>query len=315
MQRRILILIGILLIALLPASALADSHGRGDRDDDFLLRFNGPINLAHDETAGTVVSISDDVNIAGRVTEALFVIDGDARISGTVYGDVVAFGGSVELLPGARVTGDLTLFDSHLLRDRDTTVEGTIRERGPISWSGWDTFMLSAFIWVGLTLLTLAIALLFAAAGGRQLVSSARLITERPGPTLLAALLGGILIPMLALIAFLSFFGIPIGVTLLAVLMPVMLVLGYVVAGTRVGLAFAGRGQALDQIDHPYLAALGGVMLLNVIGIMPFIGGLVQFLAAVIGAGALTLLAFEAWRGGREPAPALPAQNQPLPTS
>jgi hypothetical protein len=58
-------------------------------------------------------------------------------------------------------------------------------------------------------------------------------------------------------------------------------------------------------------------MLLNLIGIVPFIGGILEFIAAVAGAGALALLAWNAWRGrGSTGAPAaIPPQEQPLPAS
>jgi cytoskeletal protein CcmA (bactofilin family) len=197
MLRRTVILVGVLLLALIPAAAMAQSQVQDDNEDDVLIRINGPLHLARGDTAGTVVAISDDVTVAGTITESLLVIDGHARISGEIDGDVVVISGEVELMDAARITGDLNLYDSELVRAGGAVVEGSVHERETFTWSAWDTFVFSAILWVALTLLTLFIALLFAAAGGRQLVTSARLITERPGPTALAALLGGVLIPVL----------------------------------------------------------------------------------------------------------------------
>jgi hypothetical protein len=75
--------------------------------------------------------------------------------------------------------------------------------------------------------------------------------------------------------------------------------LGYLVAGTRLGtLLLRLMGIAADP-DHPYLGALLGLIVLRLLALIPVAGFLFGFLAAVIGAGALAVLA---WRALRSPA-------------
>ncbi|MEZ4523821.1 MAG: polymer-forming cytoskeletal protein [Thermomicrobiales bacterium] len=297
MRRHWLFVFVVLLLALAPASVAAQDAG--ESGDDVLIRINGPIDVAAGETVDNVIVISDNVTVDGNVTESLVVVDGNATVAGTVDGDVVVISGEIELLDGALITGDLNLYDSDLVKADGSTVQGSTNDRSAITWSSWDTFAVSAFLWVSVTLLSIVTALLFAAVGGRQMVTSARFITERTGATVIAAVVGGFLIPAAAIFAFFSVFGIGVGLALLLLLMPLMAVLGYIVAGTRIGLAIVGRNRPLAEFEHPYLGAVVGVVLLHLVGLIPFFGGIIQFLAAVVGAGALTLLAWDAWRGGR----------------
>ncbi|MFW6075389.1 MAG: hypothetical protein ACOC9Y_07325, partial [Chloroflexota bacterium] len=147
--------------------------------------------------------------------------------------------------------------------------------------------------------LVLTTALVFAGIGGRQLVTGSRNLTERLPGTILTAVLVGLLIPMIAVVAFITVFGIPVGVTLLLVVLPMLGLLGYVVAGTRLGLALVARGRPLVEIEHPYLAALIGVLLLQFVGLIPFVGGAIALVAMILGTGALALVGWDALSGER----------------
>jgi hypothetical protein len=62
--------------------------------------------------------VDEDVDVAAgeTLTGGLVVVQGDARIAGTVDGDVVVVDGTLELLDGGRVTGDVRLADATLER-------------------------------------------------------------------------------------------------------------------------------------------------------------------------------------------------------
>ncbi len=317
MRYKLVAIIFVLFVALIPASAIAQVDEGQSESDDVLIRINGPIVIPEDSSVDTVISISDQVLVAGEVRDVLVIIDGTATVAGQINGDVVVISGDITLLDSARITGDLNLYDSTVERASGAVVEGSVNDRPPFTWSAWDTFVVSILFWVAMTILVLFTALLFAGAGGRQLVRSASYITERPGETILATVIGGFLIPAVAIFAFLTVFGIPVGLSLLLILMPLMALLGYIVVGTRIGLALVARNRSMSEMDHPYVAALLGVMILNIVGLIPFIGAVVQFIAAVLGAGALALLAWNAWRsGGPGRAEATTAlEDQPIPAT
>jgi hypothetical protein len=296
MSTRVLALTVALLIALLPVSALA-VDGQGEAQDDFLMRISGDLTLPAGEVAGILVGIDNVTTIDGTVENTLVLFDSTAVVRGTVSGDIIAFGGEVRLEDGARVTGDVELFDSMLTRTAGSTVVGEVSERESFTVSGWDLLVFSTLLWLSITVLVVVAALLFAAVGGRQLTEAGNLISERPLGSILAALIGGLALPFLAVLALVTVIGIPLGITILLVLMPVMLLLGHIVAGTKLGALLLHGFKRPAADDHPYLATVLGVLLLQLFFLVPFVGGLVAFVAGLLGTGALVLYALRAWRG------------------
>jgi hypothetical protein len=305
MRWRLLLISITAALALVPAVALAANP---TTDDDVLVRVNGPLNLGPNDRVGTAVVVDDNATIAGSVAHALVIVDGDATVSGTVEGDVVVVRGTLTLQPTARVAGDVTLVRSDLNRQQGATVGGDVTNR-TFDWSGWDFFLLSIYLWISLTIIIVIAGLIFAAVGGRQLTGSGNLITNQLGGTIVAAIIAGILIPILAVIAMLTILGIPLGLALLIFLIPGLWFFGYLVAGTKLGAVILRQ----QQSAHPYLAALLGLILLQVIGLIPFIGGLIDFIAGFLGTGALVLYAWNAWRGPGTAAPARVEYASPAP--
>lgn len=305
MRWRLFFLLGILVLTFVPAAALAaDNTNNGD----VLVRVNGPVNLGQNERVGTLVVVDDNATIAGTVTDAFVIVSGDATISGTVDGDVVIVDGTLTLQPSAHVTGDVNVARGNVVKESGATIDGSIVHRS-YDWSGWDFFVFSIYLWVSLTIVILIAGLIFAGVGGRQLTGSGNLITQQTGGTIAAAIIVGIALPLLAVIAMLTILGIPLGLGLLLMLGPALWFLGYLVAGTKVGAVILRREQEL----HPYLPALLGLILLQVIGLIPFVGGLISFVAGILGTGALVLYAWNAWRGPGTAAPARMEQATPAP--
>jgi hypothetical protein len=87
--------------------------------------------------------------------------------------------------------------------------------------------------------------------------------------------------------------GLPLGFAILLVLLPIMWILGYVVAGTRLGFFIDELRGARTDLEHPYLTSVIGVAILQLIGLVPWVGGFVVLLAGLFGAGAIVV---HAWR-------------------
>lgn len=73
------------------------------------------------------IEVGRDVHIGAdeRVPTTLVVIQGDVTIEGTVDGDVVLVDGSLRLLPGSRVRGEVRLAEAELVRN-DGRVDGDV---------------------------------------------------------------------------------------------------------------------------------------------------------------------------------------------
>lgn len=305
MRWRLLCPLVIIVLLLFPSVALAQDS---NADEDFLLRINGPITVGPDQEVGSVAIISDNADIAGTVTQELIVIDSTATVTGTVEGNVTVISGTLNLEPSARVSGDVNLIRSDLNRASGASVGGSV-SRSSFDVSGWDFLALSIYFWISFTIAIVIAGLIFAAVGGRQLRGAGNLIIARPGGTILAAVIVGIGIPILAIIAMLTILGIPLGLGLLFFLIPALWFFGYLVAGTELG----SRILRQEQNDHPYVAAVLGLVLLQLIGLIPFVGGIVSFIAGILGTGALVLFAWDAWRRPSTGAPARMEVGEPAP--
>ncbi len=83
--------------------------------------------LKNVDTDNIQVHVDEDVDVAAgeTVNGSLVSVGGHVKISGTVDGDVVVVSGSLELLPGSKVEGDVRLADASVDRN-DGTVSGDV---------------------------------------------------------------------------------------------------------------------------------------------------------------------------------------------
>jgi hypothetical protein len=115
--------------------------------------------------------------------------------------------------------------------------------------------------------------------------------------------------PLLAVVAFLTVIGIPLGIGILVFFLPVMGFLGYLVAGTRVGMWLLGLTKR-EPGERPYAEAGLGVFLLQLLVLVPFAGVVIALIAAALGAGALAYQVFRG-AGGRGISQETPAEHVP----
>jgi hypothetical protein len=223
---------------------------------------------------------------------------------------VIIFNGSVRLTEGARVEQDVLLYNANAVQDQGATVVGGIHNQ----WGGFRISPAFLFgLWLSITVAVLAAGLAFAAFGGRQLNAATVALTTHVGPTVLTALVIAVLFPVLAFLLMFTIIGMPLGMGLLMFVLPVLWFVGYLVFGAGIGTAlFRTFGRTI--LVHPYLPVITGLLILQLIALVPFVGGVIAFFAGLIGAGAL---GYQAWLGLRgtpterptaQPgAPALPA--------
>lgn len=297
MKTRLAAVLAVLALVLLPAAAVAAEPGSEDVTD-VLMRTNGPVHVVAGDTAHTVVVISDNATIDGTVTEQLVVIGGDATVTGTVRGSVVVVNGTLTLAGTSVVDHDARIIHGTLVREAGATVNGTVHEQG---WVVISAGFIALF-WIAITVVVVVAGLLFAAAGGKQLTGAAGLITGKPGETVLMALIIGVALPVAAVLAFVSVVGIPLGIGILFFLTPAVWFLGYLTTGAALGgTMLRAKWMAGEEGKHPYLAVTLGVLTLQIVGFVPWIGGLAVFTAGAVGAGALVYRVWQQLHGTRAP--------------
>jgi hypothetical protein len=294
----------VLILLLTSVPALAQ-----EQKDDVYVRVNGTVDLAAGESVDTLVAVNSGTRLTGTVRDTLVIVNQTATVSGDVGRDAIVANGTLVLEPTARIGGDVVLINGELSQVDGAVSGGRVVERSGAS-AGAEfrrvTAAVSLIAWLGMTLLVVIVALGWAAVGGSQLSAVAGLLGARPGLAAVAAVIFWIAVPLAAFVAFITVIGIPVGIALLVFVLPLLWVLGYVTTATRLGFFLADLRHTTPSLDHPYLEAVLGVVIFQLIGLIPIVGGIIIALAGLFGAGAIVV---HAWR--RIGPPRNPA-NRPL---
>jgi hypothetical protein len=298
-QLAIILTVAALLVPTVAYAQAASTEG-------LLLRAGGDVTVDANDVVETLIVLDGDATVRGTVDDVI-VISGNATIENAEIRNLFVTNGDATLTGSTHVREDVRVVDGSIDRGANVTVDGSVSTGGEVGFS-FALGIVSFLIYIGFSVALIVLALAIAAVAARQANEAGAAITRQTGAVALAALLFWILVPLAAIGAFITVIGIPTGLMILLMLMPAFAVLGYTVAGIRLGTWLLGaRGDQLPT-GHPYLAAAIGVAILQLVAWIPFIGFLVGTLAGLAGSGAIALLAWRALR--RTPTP-LPAEPPP----
>lgn len=271
---------------------LAGRVGHNARVAGGRIEFTAPSDVSGNLSVG-----GGEVVLKGRVGGYVMAGAGRLLIDGEVAGDVDARADEIALGPNARIGGRL-LYASRagLVRDPAAQVRGEVRRLdGPADWPPQDEPAMltgSGWLWT-LGLLVVAAVLVAALPNWSKGVS----VTWRER-FLSDLLLGFVLlvsVPAAAVLLLVTVVGIPLGLMTLAAY-PVLLLTGYVVSGVALGLWGAQRYRSgwVDRAGGRIAAAVLGMLVLCLLTRIPWLGGMVLFLALLAGLGALGFQTYRA---------------------
>jgi hypothetical protein len=295
------------LLALVPASALAQAPAASN--GGLVVRIDGDYTVAQGASVDRLVVINGDATIAGRA-KTVVVINGDARVSGEVTNHITVVRGTLDLRDTA-VVEDVLLIRSDLDRASGAVVRGDIDRQGVWVWPGLAILLGLIFIF-GSLFIAVAAALVFASFGGRQLVDAALGMTARPGQSIGYGIGVAILGPVAGALLVGTVIGIPVGLIVLLIFLPMLGLLGAVTAATWLGLLILNRGRGGERPARPIAASLLGLALLTAMLLLPAVGFLAVVLLSIWGTGALVDRAF---RGTPPPRPEQPLPEPPAATA
>ena len=283
--------IAALLSALL---ALLLAAGTASAATDHVVITGGAV-VPAGQTAGDVVVLDGTVTIAGHATGDVVSVSGPVRVTGRVDGDLIAVSDRAFLGPTARVGGDLRYGDERPVLARGATVGGKIsNEDWADAANGWGWVSLFGW-WLAVSVSTLIVGALLVWLAPGALGGAERAVRERLWATVGWGVALAIGVPLLAILALVTFVGIPFGVALLLAGIPVLLV-AYAATAWIVGRKVLG-----DRSTSPWVALLVGWGILRVLALIPVAGALVGLAATVVGLGALAVALWQA-RNTRAPA-------------
>jgi hypothetical protein len=253
-------------------------------------------------TAKTIVVVDGPVNVAGHVTGDVVALNGVVTVTGTVDGAVTTIAKRAFLLPGARVGGDLHYGDKKPRIAPGAVVGGKVTHE---NWRGIGSgieWVVRLLLWLTVTVSTLVLGLALLWFAPRA--AEAAWVTSQARTGLACAWAAGVFfgVPIVAVVAMITVFGLPLGIALLLAYLPLALV-GYVtscwVFGNIVGRR---RGWGRTRL---FLAGWGAA---RIVALIPFAGGLLWLAASAFGLGVLLLTAWYTSNPERavrrEPAPA-----------
>lgn len=257
-----------------------------------LIGFAGPIQ-ASDKS---IVKIGSDVHVEKdmRIDDAV-AVGGSVYVDGIVDGDAVAVGGTVHLGEEAVIHGDAVTIGGNIDQAEGAMIYGSTVDVSSINFESIfdDIDFAPNFGGLprGLRFIPIiglfALVLLLSAIMPMELNKVATIVKNEPLHMFLYGLLGFILIVPLAVLLAISIIGIAlIPIEMLAVF--IALLMGYIAVAIIIGKRVL---KALKNNDpNIILSALLGVLLLWLVGLIPFFGFLVKAIACVIGFGAVIIV-------------------------
>ena len=289
------------LVFLLPATAFAQdatpaasstptseiTANLSDGEDSVLLKVNGNTQVAAGDTIENAVVINGNITVAGTVENSVSVVQGDAIVTGTINGTISVVRGTLTLEAGSTVQ-DVMLIDSELTRADGATVTGTVEDRGLDFSFGRGLAVFSMLWWIGMTIVALVAAALFAWLGHRQLFGSVETLKVDFVKALITALVMWILLPLGAVLILFTLVGAPLSLIVLLVVLPILWLVGLIVVGTWLGSLIikpTNTGRAIG-------AALLGTLILSLVSLIPFVA-IVTGIASILGSGAFVYRAFK----------------------
>jgi hypothetical protein len=277
-MRRLVVALFLLCTLAPVAPALAADTSYDDR-----IVVAGPVLVDRGDEVGDVIVGDGDVVIRGEVQGDVIVASGDVTIRGNVTGDVVTGDGRATLGRRARIGGDLVYFDKKPVVSPGAKVSGKTK-KADVQFG--DTFGIVAIgFWaaVGLSMLVLGLLLLLLAPRAAEAIG--RTVKRRWAASIGVGIAACILVPVIAALACISILGIPLGVVLIFLIVP-LFAIGYVTS------AFAVGRLVLKTAAIP--AFVLGLVILRALALIPIAGGLIGLLAVVFGVGVLFMTLFRA---------------------
>lgn len=255
----------------------------------------GRLHLTSDMQIGDDARLAGrDIAVNGRIGGDLYAAAQQFRLSGEVVGTARIEADRIALAPGARIGGDL-LYTSETKPEvaDDATIVGQVRqvesqlpfaEGFPESWIWYGVLAIIGFV---VAILLLGAAVQLAMPG--LLSNAVATVQTRPWSTLGRGLVVALLVPVAIALLMASVIGMPIGMVTAAAFV-VLVAVAFVAIAYCIGLyvrqLFGGQGVPTGLGSRILWTSLG-ILILLIVGFIPFIGWAIGILAMIAGLGAV----------------------------
>ena len=207
--------------------------------------------------------------------------------SGKASGPVTIEGHNIQLDDTAQIEGDLTIRSSQeALISPNATIVGEIiktgledseffKDKEDADGQGFFLILSTSIFLLGLILILFL----------REFVEhNIKTFRTQPTKSFLWGLVVFFGIPIFVVITLITIIGLPIGVATL-LLLPFLVILGFTTTTLGVSDWLFNRTNATKKTGQRILLLLAGVIIFAILGLVPFVGGLLIFLALLFGLG------------------------------
>ncbi|MHB9149009.1 MAG: bactofilin family protein [Thermoleophilia bacterium] len=273
------------LLAVVAVLVLAIGAGTASAQTEY--RMTGDLYLGPEKTVDSLVTLNGDITVEGHVLDTVFTANGDVHVlpSGRVDGDAVSITGQVIVDEGGVVSGDRVEMGGRAAQIGDARPVAVDRDTG-FGGTGWFFWLLGG-MGLGLLLVLLAV---------NSLKSVGHEVSTRTARSALVGFLAPLGLLVLFVVLLISVIGIPVALLLIP-LVPLTAMFGLfaiaMLAGRRL-LEVAGKGELGDV-----WAMLAGVVLLNLVSLIPVVGALTWIVGGFVGFGATVARIWDHYLGRR----------------
>ena len=233
--------------------------------------------------------VGAEIDVRGRIGRSLHAAGATIRVGAQVQGDVELTGAEIEVLPSARIEGNLTYRSPRPATIHpDARIAGTVTHRRAEAprWSAWITvagWLVRIALIASLALAGVVLAAVFPGftAGAVQTLRTNAWSSLGLGFALWVAT------PVAAALLLVTVIGIPLGLALAAAY-AVALLAGILIAAAFVGALTTGSLQSARR-GRMVLSVIIGVVVLGLLTLFPVAGVLAMTIGLVWGLGALAV--------------------------
>ena len=254
------------------------------------------------DVAGHARLAGGEIIIRGPIGKTLEVAGGKISLSGIVRGNAKLWGGEINIAPTARIGGNLTYESPEkAIIHPEARIAGQVtyiqaEPLKPISW------VVVWFIAVVILISVFVTAVILFIAFPRFSTRAARTLFSNPWKSLFLGFALVFSIPAAAIFLMITVIGAPLGI-MIKLLYLIALGLAFLTTALFLGdlaALFPARGQEAP-LGRRIVFLFMAVLLLLLLGLIPYLGGLVLFAAIVFGFGALALESWRVYTGAGQP--------------
>lgn len=254
--------------------------------------------------AGSLVSAGGQINVLPAIGKGAAIAGGQITISNTINGDLLG-AGNFNLTPQAKVNGAFTYLNARQATiENGAVISGKVTHNYPPKQPQQQKSQASAAGLVGAALGFSLISLVSAFVLGLFILmlvplfmqQTAETLVERPWLSLGIGLVAAIATPIVAFILFITVLGIPLGI-LMIVLYGIYAYISKIFVSFAIGLWIFMRSN--PRRPHLVWSLLVGLIIYEILGLIPFIGWLIMLIFWLMGMGALLVTKREVFLFGR----------------